>query len=87
MKAPERATSRTAETRQLFEGLEHGRQPGLQKRAFDLHDIPVQNEKRDLADAVEREECHGRRIIVGASLRRGVDDREDASHLVGSGSG
>ena len=42
----QRTASRAAEPGQLFEGPEHLRQPRLKNRAFDLRDIPVQNQKR-----------------------------------------
>ena len=41
----QRASSRTAQSGEFSERLEHRRQPSFQQRAFDLHDIPVQYEK------------------------------------------
>ena len=79
MKAPQPGlVAGTAQSGEFFEGLKHGRQPSFQQRAFDLHDIPGPDEKRDLADGVVGEECDGGRVIVGAGLGRGVDDCENS---------
>jgi hypothetical protein len=66
-----------AKSRQLFECRKHLGQPCLKERALDLDDIPVQDQKRDSTDAVDREERHRGGVIVGAGLGCGVNDRED----------
>ena len=66
-----------AKSRQLFECRKHLGQPCLKERALDLDDIPVQDQKRDSTDAVDREERHRRGVIVGSGLGGGVNDRED----------
>src|ERR1700733_3979724 len=66
-----------AKSRQLFECRKHLGQPCLKERALDLDDIPVQDQKRDSTDAVDREERHRRGVIVGSGLGGCVDDCED----------
>src|ERR1700690_2449422 len=68
-----------AKSRQLFECRKHLGQPCLKERALDLDDIPVQDQKRDSTDAVDREERHRRGVIVGSGLGGGVNDREDGA--------
>jgi hypothetical protein len=50
----------------VFEPLEHPRQPPFQDRAFDLRDVPVQDEQPDVAKRVVGEKGHRRRVVVRA---------------------
>ena len=83
----DRAAAGTTQLSKFFEASEDLRQPGFQHRPFDLHDIPVQDEKRDLAEGVVSEKSHGRRVIVGAGLGCCVDDGEDGVAPTGEGKG
>jgi hypothetical protein len=73
----DRTATGTTHPSQFFEPSEDLRQPRFQQCAFDLSDIPVQDQKRGSTDVVDREECRGRGVVVGAGLGGCVDDRED----------
>jgi hypothetical protein len=73
----DRTATGTAHPSKFFEPSEDLRQPRFQQCAFDLSDIPVKDQKRGSTDVVDREECRGRGVVVGAGLGGCVDDRED----------
>jgi hypothetical protein len=73
----DRTATGTTRPSKFFEPSEDLRQPRFQQCVFDLSDIPVQDQKRGSTDVVDREECHGRGVVVGAGLGGCVDDRED----------
>jgi hypothetical protein len=83
----DRAAAGTTQPSKFFEASEDLRQPGFRHRPFDLHDVPVQDEERNLAEGVVSEKCHGRCVIVGAGLGGSVDDDKDGVAPTGEGKG
>jgi hypothetical protein len=72
---------------ELFQAPKYRWKPGLQHRAFDLRDVPVEDEELDAPDRVSGEIGDCRRIIVGSGLGSGVDDGEYGVAFCGQGNG
>jgi hypothetical protein len=75
----ERTMACLTEPCEFFQAVEHRGQPGLQERALDLGDVPIQNHQREAtARIASREKRNRGRVMLGAGFRRGVDHGEHA---------
>jgi hypothetical protein len=67
------------EPREFLQAVEHHGQPGLQERALDLGDVPIQNHQWEASAGIgSREKRNRGRVMLGAGFRRGVDHGEHA---------
>ena len=74
----DRAGARAASLRVVLEVREDRREPGLEERALDLLNVPIEDDELIVEPVADHGEVgHGRSVVRLPGFRCGVDDRED----------